>query len=88
MDAGGSQRATVGNMYRQRLFLPAAAWPGSMHAGNGMDQHCSPAPQAEAAAKAKAKEDLKAFLLSNEVNKKVPRGGEAGPASAHEAGRG
>ena len=27
--------------------------------------------QAEAAAKAKAKEDLKAFLLSNEVNKKA-----------------
>lgn len=45
-----------------------------------MDRPCSPARQAEAAAKAKAKEDLKAFLLSNEVNKKVPRGGEA----AHE----
>lgn len=27
--------------------------------------------QAEAAAKAKAKEDLKAFLLSNEINKKA-----------------
>lgn len=40
---------------------------------------CAPAPlhtacQAEAAAKAKAKEDLKAFLLSNEVNKKVMGG--------------
>jgi hypothetical protein len=31
-------------------------------------------PQAEAACKAKAKEDLKAFLLSNEVNKKVGGG--------------
>lgn len=32
-----------------------------------------PVPQAEAAARAKAKEDLKAFLLSNEANKKVGR---------------
>lgn len=37
--------------------------------------------QAEAAAKAKAKEDLKAFLLSNEVNKKVGGGGKGGDRS-------
>lgn len=37
--------------------------------------------QAEADAKLKAKEDLKAFLLSNEVNKKVGGGGRAGQGS-------
>ena len=45
--------------------------------------------QAEAAAKAKAKEDLKAFLLSNEVNKKVGgRGkGRAGQRGLRKGGR-
>ncbi len=39
-----------------------------------LSEPCPTASQEEAAAKAKAKEDLKAFLLSNEVNKKVMGG--------------
>lgn len=43
---------------------------------------CHQTMQAEAAAKAKAKEDLKAFLLSNEINKKARRA--LGPSGTRE----
>jgi tripartite-type tricarboxylate transporter receptor subunit TctC len=47
--------------------MPAALGPPSLHAPFLL----LPPPQAEAEQRAKAKEDLKAFLLSNEVNKKI-----------------
>jgi hypothetical protein len=60
--------------------MPAALGPPSLHAPFLL----LPPPQAEAEQRAKAKEDLKAFLLSNEVNKKVGPAEQGPPAmTAH-----